>query len=103
MSALKHFTTHLQQAEIKQANPQLISQMKQAVKQAFDHLTKGMAVPPPPELQPAAAAATGQAPAPRRVSSAQVKEVGKLASEDMPSQWSAVNEVATPPKPPTAG
>jgi hypothetical protein len=103
MSALQHFTMHLQQAEMKKGNPQVIAQMKQAVKQAFDHLTKGMNMPPPPELQPAAAAATGGGPAPRRVSAAQVKEVGQLASEDMPSQWGAVAQVATPPKPPTAG
>jgi hypothetical protein len=102
MSALNHFNTHLQQAEMKQANPQLIAQMKQAVKQAFDHLTKGQNVPIPPELQPAAAVATGGAPSGRRVSAAQVKEVNKLASEEMPSQMGVVNTVATPPKPPTA-
>jgi hypothetical protein len=87
---------------MKGNDPKMIAQMKQAVKQAFDHLTKGMNVPPPPELQPAAAAAGGP-PAGRRVSAAQVKEVGKLASENMPSQFGAVNMVATPPKPPTAG
>lgn len=103
MSALRHFTTHLQQAEMKGGNPQMLSQMKQAVKQAFDHLTKGMAVPPPPELQPAAAVAQGAGPSPRRVSTAQVKEVGKITTDEMPSQFGAVAEVATPPKPPTAG
>lgn len=103
MSALRHFTMHLQQAEVKGGNPQILAQMKQGVKQAFDHLTKGMAVPPPPELQPAAAVAQGAGPSPRRVSTAQVKEVNKIASEEMPSQFGSVAQVATPPKPPTAG
>jgi hypothetical protein len=103
MSALRHFTSHLQQAEVKGGNRQILAQMKQAVKQAFDHLTKGMAVPPPPELQPAAAVAQGSGPSPKRVSTAQVKEVNKIASEEMPSQFGAVAQVATPPKPPTAG
>lgn len=103
MSALRHFTSHLQQAEVKGGNPQILAQMKQAVKQAFDHLTKGMAMSPPPELQPAAAVAQGTGPSPRRVSTAQVKEVNKMASEELPSQFGAVAQVATPPKPPTAG
>jgi len=102
MSALRHFTQHLQQAEMKKVNPQVVAQMKQAAKEAFAHLTKGMAVPPPADLHPAAAMPQGMH-SPKRVSTAQVKEVGQMASDAMPSQNGSVATIATPPKPPTAG
>jgi hypothetical protein len=103
--ALEHFMGHIMQAEAKGMDSKMISQFRSAAEQAFSHLTAGHGTPPPEGLIPAAA---GGAPSPAaggrtgRVALGQSREFGKLEGE-VPTQFGMVNDVANPPKPPTAG
>jgi hypothetical protein len=101
--ALQHFMMHVQQAEAKGANPQQISQYKQAAMQAFQHLTAGHNTPPPPELTPAAGAGMPAQGGGRKPVVAQAKAVGEITQQKSPTQLGAINAVANPPKPVTAG
>jgi hypothetical protein len=103
--ALEHFMGHIMQAEAKGMDSKMISQFRSAAEQAFSHLTAGHGTPPPEGLIPAAAGGT---PSPAaggrtgRVALGQSREFGKLEGE-VPTQFGMVNDVANPPKPPTAG
>ena len=94
---------HIGQAEAKGMDAKQLSEFKSAAQQAFEHLTAGHGTPFPEDLMPAAG---GGMPMPGaktgRVALGQSREVGK-ASEEIPTQFGMVNDVANPPKPPTAG
>ena len=100
--ALEHFVMHINQAEMKGADKAKIGEYKQMVKQAYQHLTAGMAAPPVDQIMPAAGAGmpTGGRGGGGRVSAAQAQQ----ATDAMPpDQFAGVNEIAAPGRPPTAG
>jgi hypothetical protein len=66
------------------------------------HLTAGQGTPLHPSLQPAAAPPAMGGQRAGRVSLGQSREAGN-AAEEIPTQFGMVNDVANPPKPPTAG
>lgn len=102
--ALQHFMQHVAQAEMKGADKAMISEMKRNAKLAVEHLTAGQAQDLPPDLMPAAAAGSAPSrPAGRRVSTAQSRFAGEAENAEFPTQLETIDQVATPPKPPTAG
>jgi hypothetical protein len=98
MQALRHFMMHVQQAKAKGTD---VAQYEQSAKQAFAHLTAGHNTPPPPELQPAASMSSGRTSGGRQ-SAAQSRNVAEMTEAASPTQMGAINEIANPPKPPTA-
>ena len=98
MQALRHFMMHVQQAKAKGTD---VAQYEQSAKQAFAHLTAGHNTPPPPELQPAASMSSGRTGGGRQ-SAAQSRNVAEMTEAASPTQMGAINEIANPPKPPTA-
>ena len=105
MKAIEHFGQHIAAAEAKGADPKVITEFRAMAKQAVDHLTASMAPQNPQNVMPAAAAGMPMSAPPmgrqRRVSMAQAEG----AAESVPMNQSlmgVVNEVAAPPKPPTA-
>ena len=98
MPALRHFMMHVQQAKAKGTD---VDQYEQSAKQAFSHLTVGHNTPPPPELQPAASMSSGRTGGGRQ-SAAQSRNVAEMTEAASPTQMGAINEIANPPKPPTA-
>jgi hypothetical protein len=97
MQALRHFMMHVQQAKAKGTD---VAKYEQSAKQAFAHLTAGHNTPPPPELQPAAAMPPQRGGG--RQSAAQSRNVAEMTESASPTQMGAINEIANPPKPPTA-
>ena len=97
--ALQHFTSHIQQADAKGGDPKVLAEYKRGVTQAVAHLTKGHAKVPMPDAVPAAA---HHAPSSGHINQSQVKAVGNIQSALEPSQAGKIQDVATPPKPPTA-
>lgn len=100
--ALEHFITHVNQAEMKGADRNKIAEYKQMVQQAYQHLTAGMQAPPIDQIMPAAGAGmpSGGGGGGGRVSAAQAQQATEAIS---PDQFSGVNQIAAPGKPPTAG
>jgi hypothetical protein len=100
--ALEHFITHVNQAEMKGADRAKIAEYKQMVKQAYQHITAGMAAPPIDQIMPVAGAGmpTGGRGGGGRVSAAQAQQATEAI---LPDQFSGVNQIAAPGKPPTAG
>jgi hypothetical protein len=99
--ALEHFVMHLNQAEMKGADRQKIAEYKQMVQQAYKHLTAGMQAPPVDQIMPAAGAGMPSGGgAGGRVSAAQAQQATEAIA---PDQFSGVNTIAAPGKPPTAG
>jgi hypothetical protein len=99
IEAMKHFGSHVQAAEAKGAPAQKIAEYKQQYKQALDHLTKGQAAPPHPDIAPAAAMHAGGP----RPTGAAMREAGNAYSQQQgPSQNQLISGVANPPRPPTA-
>jgi hypothetical protein len=99
--ALEHFITHINQAEMKGADRNKIAEYKQMVQEAYKHLTAGMQAPPIDQMMPAAGAMpTGGGGGVGRVSAAQAQQATEAIS---PDQFSGVNQIAAPGKPPTAG
>jgi hypothetical protein len=100
--ALEHFITHLNQAEMKGADRNKIAEYKQMVQEAYKHLTAGMQAPPIDQMMPAAGAGmpSGGGGGGGRVSAAQAQQATEAIS---PDQFSGVNQIAAPGKPPTAG
>jgi hypothetical protein len=100
--ALEHFITHLNQAEMKGADRNKIAEYKQMVQEAYKHLTAGMQAPPMDQMMPAAGAGmpSGGGGGGGRVSAAQAQQATEAIS---PDQFSGVNSIAAPGKPPTAG
>jgi hypothetical protein len=104
--AMKHFSTHVQNAIAKGANPKMLEKYKKAYKMAFAHLTKGHGTPPPPEIVPAAAMAGHHKPhhaaGTHRPAVAQQKLNEQTYTATNPSQNSVVSSASNPPRPPTA-
>jgi hypothetical protein len=100
--ALEHFITHVNQAEMKGADRAKIAEYKQMVQEAYKHLTAGMQAPPIDQIMPAASAGmpSGGGGGGGRVSAAQAQQATEAIS---PDQFSGVNQIAAPGKPPTAG
>ena len=99
--ALEHFVMHINQAEMKGADRQKVGEYKQMVQQAYKHLTAGMQAPPVDQIMPAAGAGMPSGGgAGGRVSAAQAQQATEAIS---PDQFSGVNQIAAPGKPPTAG
>ncbi len=100
--ALEHFITHVNQAEMKGVDRTKIAEYKQMVKQAYQHITAGMAAPPIDQIMPVAGAGmpTGGRGGGGRVSAAQAQQATEAI---LPDQFSGVNQIAAPGKPPTAG
>lgn len=99
--ALEHFVMHINQAEMKGADRQKVGEYKQMVQQAYKHLTAGMQAPPVDQIMPAAGAGMPSGGgAAGRVSAAQAQQATEAIS---PDQFSGVNQIAAPGKPPTAG
>ena len=105
MKAIEHFGQHLAAAEAKGADAKMVSQFRAMAKQAVDHLTASAAPAAPQGVMPAAGAAMPSGPMPmgggRRISMAQARGAGESIPQNE-SLMGVVNEVATPPKPPTA-
>jgi hypothetical protein len=100
MQALRHFMMHVQQAKAKGTD---VAKYEQSAKQAFAHLTAGHNTPPPPELQPAAAMPSQRGGGGGgRQAAAQSRNVAEMTEASSPTQMGAINEIANPPKPPTA-
>lgn len=100
--ALEHFMGHIMQAQAKGADSKQLAEFRSSAEKAFMHLTAGQGTPMHPALEVAAAPpAMGGARA-GRVSLGQSREAGQ-AAEEIPTQFGMVNDVANPPKPPTAG
>ena len=100
--ALEHFMGHIMQAQAKGADSKQLAEFRSSAEKAFMHLTAGQGTPMHPALEVAAAPpAMGGARA-GRVSLGQSREAGEAAAE-IPTQFGMINEVANPPKPPTAG
>jgi hypothetical protein len=98
-SAMEHFASHIQAAQAKGMPSDAVAKYKQLYKMAHDHLSKGMASAPPPEIQPAAA------PAPRsgaQITAAGQKQMGETYGAQNIGQNEMISSVATPPRPPTA-
>lgn len=96
--AMQHFAAHIAAAEAKGAPKEVIQQFKQALAEANQHVTGGMAQSPEPEIAPAAASAGfGRPP-----SVAQQNALEKNYQTQMPDQSSLINSIAAPPKPSTA-
>jgi len=98
--ALEHFIMHINQAEMKGADRNKISEYKQMVQQAYQHLTAGMQAPPVEDMMPAAGAGMPRGGGGGRVSAAQAQQATEAIA---PNQFSGVNTIAAPGKPPTAG
>jgi hypothetical protein len=98
--ALEHFITHLNQAEMKGADRNKIAEYKQMVQEAYKHLTAGMQAPPMDQMMPAAGAGMPRGGGGGRVSAAQAQQATEAIA---PDQFSGVNTIAAPGKPPTAG
>jgi len=98
MSAMAHFGTHIASAEAKGAPNDKITQYKQAYHKAHQHITKGMNVPPPPDISPAAA---HQSHMGQMQTAAHEREMGNVYSAQNPTQGGLISQVANPPKPPT--
>jgi len=98
--ALEHFIMHINQAEMKGADRNKIAEYKQMVKQAYQHLTAGMQAPPVEDMMPAAGAGMPRGGGGGRVSAAQAQQATEAIA---PDQFSGVNTIAAPGKPPTAG
>lgn len=100
--ALEHFITHLNQAEMKGADRNKIAEYKQMVQEAYKHLTAGMQAPPMDQMMMPAAGAgmPSGGGGGGRVSAAQAQQATEAIS---PDQFSGVNSIAAPGKPPTAG
>ena len=99
IEAMKHFSAHVQAAEMKGAPAQKIAEYKQQYKEALNHLTKGQGAPPAPDIAPAAAMRAGGA----RPTGAAMRESGQIYEQQQgPSQNSVISGVANPPRPPTA-
>lgn len=99
--ALEHFITHVNQAEMKGADRNKIAEYKQMVQEAYKHLTAGMQAPPIDQMMPAAGAGMPSGGGGvGRVSAAQAQQATEAIS---PDQFSGVNQIAAPGKPPTAG
>jgi hypothetical protein len=97
--AMEHFVNHIQAAQVKGMPVEQLAQYKQALAQAHKHLTQGHGTPPPPDIAPAAAGAVS-AP---QVTAAGLREVGQAVGSANPSQSNLVQQLANPPRPPTAG
>lgn len=97
--AMEHFVGHLQAAQAKGMPNEELAQYKQALSEAQKHLTQGHGTPPPPDMAPAAAGAVGGA----RVTAAGMRQVGQTTEAANPSQAGLINQLANPPRPPTAG
>jgi hypothetical protein len=102
-SAVQHFIGHVQNAEAKGADKKQIAEYKKAVSEAIKHLTAGQATISEGDLFPAAAGGGGGGGGGRRPSMAQATAIGEAVGTNNPSQNNAVNQVAAPPKPVTAG
>jgi hypothetical protein len=100
--AIEHFMGHVMQAEAKGASREQLSEFRASAEKAFMHLTAGQGTPIHPSLQPAAAPPAMGGQRAGRVSLGQSREAGN-AAEEIPTQFGMVNDVANPPKPPTAG
>jgi hypothetical protein len=100
--AIEHFMGHVMQAEAKGASREQLSEFRSSAEKAFMHLTAGQGTPMHPSLQPAAAPPAMGGQRAGRVSLGQSREAGN-AAEEIPTQFGMVNDVANPPKPPTAG
>jgi hypothetical protein len=98
--AMQHFAGHIQAAEAKGAQSDVISKYKQALQEAHKHLTAGQNAPAPPDITPAAA--------PNRVGGIRPRSVAhetmlqKQYTSTTPDQSSTVSSVSNPPRPPTA-
>jgi len=104
VQALKHFNEHIAAAEVKGADKKALQKYKEAYYQAAAHLTKGHNGPPVPDIAPAAAhGGGGHHPAAPRPSAARQKIAGEIYGQNSQSQAGLVNNIANPPKPPTAG
>jgi hypothetical protein len=100
--AIKHFAGHLQQAEAKGTPSKMLAPFHQAMDQAVRHLTNGQVKGVPKNVTPAAAhhqAPRGHGRAPQ-VHHPTAQAVG-MASQS-PGQENMVDNIANPPKPPTA-
>jgi hypothetical protein len=100
-SAVQHFIGHVQNAEAKGADKKQIAEYKKAVSEALTHLTAGQAPISEGDLFPAAGGGGGGGG--RRPSTAQATAMGEAVGTSNPSQTNAVNQIAAPPKPVTAG
>lgn len=101
-SALKHFADHLSAAEAKGVPKKELGKLKNAYKQAAAHLTSAQGTPPPPEIQPAAMHRGGGGNGGRSPSVAQQNFIMQGTQDEMGSQAGIVDQIATPPRPPTA-
>ena len=93
-SAIKHYAGHIQQADAKGVHGQITGPFKKALNAAVNHLSAGAVKNIPTDVQPAAAATQGMG---GRRSSLPISEMQET------SQAGAVQSVATPPRPVTAG
>jgi len=99
IEAMKHFSAHVQAAEAKGGPAPKIAEYKAQYKQALNHLTKGQAAPPHPEIAPAAAMHAG---GPRPTGAAMREAGNAYSAQQGPSQNALISGVANPPRPPTA-
>jgi hypothetical protein len=70
------------------------------VKEAYAHLTAGMAAPPVEDMMPAAGAMPRRSGGGGSISVAQAEQANLAVS---PDQFAGVTDIAAPGKPPTAG
>ena len=90
------------QAQAKGADSKQLAEFRSSAEKAFMHLTAGQGTPMHPALEVAAAPPSMGGARAGRVSLGQSREAGEAAAE-IPTQFGMINEVANPPKPPTAG
>jgi hypothetical protein len=100
--AIKHFAGHLKQAEAKGTPHKMLAPFYDSMNQAVHHLSGGMVKGVPDNVVPAAAhhgapRGHGRAPKPHAHTA---QAVGSLVQS--PGQDNMVNNIANPPKPPTA-
>jgi hypothetical protein len=107
-SAMDHFVKHINQAEQKGADRNVVAQYRKAALEAHNHLTRGHGTPPHPEIMPAAAAKPAKAPHHKAggghssATKAQEALVGQAAQATDQSQVGQVSSISNPPRPPTA-
>lgn len=100
VQAMQHFAAHISAAEAKGAPADAIGNYKKLYQEAANSLVKGQGAPPPPDIVPAGAPASGG----QRMTGAGMREAGAVYEKQQQgdSQNAVISGVANPPRPPTA-
>ena len=102
--AMQHYAAHIAAGEAKGMDKQKAATYREGLQLAIAKLTAGTATEPPEGLLPAAGAVQQRSMGTgKRPSVAQANMMGEALQASSPSQGQAINEIAAPGKPPTAG